>query len=376
MSECAGVQIRQTIESSKGRISWVTDEAANRLRASGALLSTGEEHFVPRYVAYTPRDLERFLAEYQCFAEKFASRCLLRGQSCDYFDDDGNLCVQPSAFRTPKLRKLFASGPGGSHLDEQLSLWDTILSSLGIDVDSRVKHKLRLENGGKVFLETRDAAVRIASNPQLGAILEHYGFPTPHLDVTTIAAVALYFALHKATRTRGGLCFNSVETQQLDLVSFVEPFPSIHLYFSSAHLDAGAECIDLCSLPDLVKVARRPTAQHAYSLTCVAHAYLTVESIDRWRSRSSERLRTTKVSGACPRLIYAPAPLALSSCPARTPGNHTRGRACSPEFALADFRERQPRGSSLNYHLIDSQSGGSGSSRIRLPSDHQPSTAL
>ena len=301
MSECAGVQIRQTIESSKGRISWVTDEAANRLRASGALLSTGEEHFVPRHVAYTPRDLERFLAEYQCFAEKFASRCLLRGQSCDYFDDDGNLCVQPSAFRTPKLRKLFAWGPGGSHLDEQLSLWDTILSSLGIDVDSRVKHKLRLENGGKVFLEARDAAVRIASNPQLGAILEHYGFPTPHLDVTTIAAVALYFALHKATRTRGGLCFNSVETQQLDLVSFVEPFPSIHLYFSSAHLDAGAECIDLCSLPDLVKVARRPTAQHAYSLTCVAHdLHLSIDSTARYATDYRLRLPVAIIKVAFP----------------------------------------------------------------------------
>jgi hypothetical protein len=265
MSECADVQIRQTIESSKGRISWVTDEAANRLRASGALLSTGEEHFIPRHVAYTSRDLERFLAEYQCFAERFRSRCLLRGQSCDYFDDHGDLYVQPCAFRTPKLRKLFAWIPGGSRLDEQLSLWDTILSSVGIDVDSRVKHKLRLENGGKVFLEARDAAVRIASNPQLGAILQHYGFPTPHLDVTSSAAVALYFALHKATKTRAGLLFKPVETKQLDSISLIEPFPSIHVYFSSDHLDMGAECIDLCSLPDLVKVARRPTAQHAYS---------------------------------------------------------------------------------------------------------------
>ena len=54
-------------------------------------------------------------------------------------------------------------------------------------------------------------------------------------------------------------------------------------YFSSAHLDRGAECIDLCSLPDLVKVARRPTAQHAYSLTCVAHDLrLSIESTVRY----------------------------------------------------------------------------------------------
>ena len=229
MRKCAGVQVRKTIESSKGRISWVTEEAANRLRASGALLSTGEEHFIPRHVAHTPRDLETFLAEYQCFAGRFASRCLLRGQNCDYLDDDGNLCVEPSAFRTPKLRKLFAWVPGRSRLDEQLSLWDKILSSVGIDVDSRVKHKLRLENGGKVFLEARHAAVRIASNPQLGAILQHYGFPTPHLDVTSSAPVALYFALHKATKAPAGLCFKRVETKQLDSISLIEPFPSIHV---------------------------------------------------------------------------------------------------------------------------------------------------
>jgi hypothetical protein len=239
MRECAGVQIGQTMSSFKGRISWIGDEAANRLRASGALLSTGEEHFIPRHVAYTPRDLENILAEYQCFAESLDSRCLLRGQSCDYFGDDGHLCVQPSAFRTLQLSKLFAGHPSRSRLDEQLSMWEPILSSIGINVDSRVKHQLRLENGGEVSLHAKHAAVRIATNPELGGILQHYGFPTPHLDATSSAAVALYFALHKANKTRAGLCFGPVEAEQLDAISLTEPFPSIHMYFSSVHLDLG-----------------------------------------------------------------------------------------------------------------------------------------
>jgi hypothetical protein len=268
--ECAGVQIRETIRSSNGRIYWVTDEAESRLRVSGALVSTGEGHFIPRHLAHTPRDLVNFLAEYQRFAERFASRCLLRGQNRDYFDE-GELSVEPSAFRTPRLRGLFAGRPHWSRLDEQLTLWEPILCSVGIDVDSRVKHRLRLEHGGEVSLHARHAAARIASNPELGAILQHYGFPTPHLDVTSSAAVALYFALHKSTKTRAGLCFKPVDVRRLGSVSLIEPFPSIHVYFSSAHFDLRAETVDLCSLQDLIRVARRPSAQHAYSLTCVAH---------------------------------------------------------------------------------------------------------
>jgi hypothetical protein len=301
MRECAGVEIRETIESSQGRISWVTDAAASRLRASGALVSTGQGHFVPRHIAYTPRDLESFLAEYRRFAEKLASRCLLRGQNCDYFDAHGDFCVLPSAFRTLKLRGLFAWIPRGSRLDQQLSVWDTVLCSVGIDVESRVKKKLPLEDGGNVYLHAREAAVRIASNPELGAILQHYGFPTPHLDVTSSAAVALYFALHKAKKTRAGLCFEPIETNQLDPRSPVERFPSVHVYFSSAHFDLHAETIDLCSLPDLVKVAQRPVAQHAYSLACVAHdLHLSIESDVRWSTEYHLRLPIAIIKVAFP----------------------------------------------------------------------------
>ena len=76
---------------------------------------------------------------------------------------------------------------------------------------------------------------------------------------------------------------------------------SIHLYFSSAHLDLGAPCIDLCSLPDLVKCARRPTAQHAYSLTCVAHdARLSLKSYVNYSTVYYPRLPVAVIKVAFP----------------------------------------------------------------------------
>jgi FRG domain len=274
--KCAGVEIRKEIELGAGRIWWVTDEAAARLRKSGDLIPTGESHFIPRHTANTPADLLALLGEYGTFAARFGGRCMFRGQTRDYFDEKGDLRVMPSSFRTPKLRKLFAWIPGQrtSRLDDKLQTWERVLSSCGVDTDTRLKRKMQLNGGGSVYIQERAATVRVALNHELGAILQHYGFPTPHLDVTGSAAVALYFALHKVEKRPGGIRFEPLAARSTEATcpsSTIEPAPAIHVYIVAPKLEPWAPYVDLCSLESLVKVARRPVLQRANSLTCVVH---------------------------------------------------------------------------------------------------------
>ena len=269
--QVAGIEVRDQIESTEGRIAWLTDRAAEQLRAAGRLVSTRSDHVIPQHVARTPNDLEALLAEYQSFAESLSSRCVLRGQSRDYFDDDGFLSVLPYSFRTPELRDEFEwTLRRSSRLDDMLSAWESVLSSLGIDVDS-LGRKERILDGQKIIVHDRAATTRVASNPQFGAILQHYGFPTPHLDATDSAAVALYFALHHARITPDGLLYEPVEGA--DGAARKEPIPTLHIFLAHSPLDLSAPTIELQSLLDLVQVARRPVVQQAHSLTFVVHHF-------------------------------------------------------------------------------------------------------
>lgn len=274
--DCAGVGIRDQIEFGAGRITWVADEAAEKLRTSGEQISTGEDHVIPRHVARMPADVPALLAEYSAFASSFGGRCMYRGQTCDYFDDNGNLRVMPASFRTSELRELFAWIPGArtSPLDDKLHTWETTLRSCGVDTGTRLKNETPLAGGGSVYINETAATVRVACNHEFGAILQHYGFTTPHLDVTDSAAVALYFALQQTKKGPGGIRFEPAPEKTRDGIgpaSALEPAPSIHVYIVAPGLEPWAPYVDLGSLESLVTVARRPVVQRAHSLTCVEH---------------------------------------------------------------------------------------------------------
>jgi len=270
--DVARIEVRDQIESEKGRITWMTDRAVDQLRAAGRLVSTGSVHVIPQHVAHTPSELAALLAEYESLAKILDSRCVLRGQNRDYFEDDGSLSVLPSSFRTQKLRDEFEwTNRWSSHLDGTLRAWEAVLRSLSVDCDSMGRKEGVLDGGQKIILHDRSATNRVASNPQFGAILQHYGFPTPHSHATSSAAVALYFALHGARTTPDGLLFEPVEGAHLGCQN--EPIPTLHIYLAHSAFDLGAPTIDLQSLPDLMRVARRPVVQQAHSLTFLVHNF-------------------------------------------------------------------------------------------------------
>jgi FRG domain len=269
--DVAGIEVCDSLEVSTGRYHWLTDSAVEHLRAAGRLVSTSRDHHIPQHVVQTPSELEAILAEYESFAGFLECTSLLRGQNRDYLDDEGFLSVLPSSYRTQELRNEFSwIGDPSSQLTNMLVAWEKVLISVDVDCSGTDRREGVLDGGTQIILSDRRATTRIASNPQFGAILQHYGFPTPHLDVTSSAAVALYFAHHRTRMTPNGLLFEPVE--DTPLASQHEPIPTLHIYFANSDLDSGALTIDLKSLPDLVRVARRPVAQLAHSFTFVVHA--------------------------------------------------------------------------------------------------------
>src|ERR1700730_1035543 len=132
-----------------GRITWMTDRAVDQLRATGRLVSTGSGHVIPQHVAHTPSELAALLAEYKSLAKILNSRCVLRGQNRDYFNDDGSLSVLPSSFRTQKLRDEFEwRNRQSSHLDAMLRPWEAVLRSFSVDCNSMDRKEWNLESGG------------------------------------------------------------------------------------------------------------------------------------------------------------------------------------------------------------------------------------
>ena len=83
------VEIRDKIELGAGRIWWVSDAAAARLRRSGSLIPTGEAHLPTSSSATRPA---RQPILWRCWMNREPSRplgglCLFRGQTRDYLDD-------------------------------------------------------------------------------------------------------------------------------------------------------------------------------------------------------------------------------------------------------------------------------------------------
>jgi len=190
--------------------SWVPilskENAAALCADSRAVTVTYRRHrfLIPQYRALDLDDFRQSVDKFRRLESQEAGiQCLFRGQTRDYFDKTGSLGCLPAGYRTARLRSWY-DGADPKQLESQLAIWDKILvEEFGVKVGSALHFTYR-GSGFTHFYVDRSPMARISTNTMPLSILQHYGFPSPSLDVTADPLVALWFASHVCTRTTRG----------------------------------------------------------------------------------------------------------------------------------------------------------------------------
>jgi FRG domain len=262
---------------------WSEEELA-KLATMGDAVPVGRHgrFRIPQHHAQSFEDAMLHVNAYRRFAKKMSFSCVFRGQTRDYYDKSGCLMVLPNILRSSK--RYSALGFDTPPIRESLQAWLAVLAELGVEKPSYVEREFILSGWdykpSRWKVSVGDPTITLRNNPVLAAILQHYGFPTDHLDVSTDPHVCLWFALHKSSATDGGaIAFHTispprkVRRRKPPKPTDTAKVPSLHVYlhpeFSgpNPHEDRYP-VFDLSTLEELTAVAQRPTRQSAVTLPC------------------------------------------------------------------------------------------------------------
>lgn len=259
-----------------------SSEELSELLKKGKAVKT-DRYFVIRQVhVYS---LKEYLDTVTHFRSLIGEHVLLfRGQNKDYFEKD-RLVVLPPAYRNERLMAMYVPFLRASdkallsselaafrkypdmydELIKALSPWEEVLSIFNLDYKSGVTLMYR-EKDDTIpmvrFAQDRTASTRVVSNPNLMALLQHYGFPTPCLDVTSDPIVALWFALHSPNvNDKGEIFYTRFKDVTLDNnIKINYTVPSVYIYIVFSHV------YDLTKIENIRGIAGRPFIQSGFSL--------------------------------------------------------------------------------------------------------------
>jgi FRG domain len=264
--------------------SWVqcfSKEEAAALRASdrAVIVTYRQRRFlIPQYRALCLADFTRFVDKFRAFETlEGGVLCFFRGQTRDYFDEIGSLGCLPAGYRAAKWLKRY-HGFGQVQLDKELKVWDKILvGEFGVNAGSQLGFEQKAKGFGRFYADTSPSA-RVWTNIMLLSILQHYGFPTPSLDVTADPLVALWFALHTCLESRGKFRYETVRPlvgpRRKGPPQTQSDVPSVLIFLQHPGLSAVNV---LTSVEALRGVAERPFRQQAVSLPFASKSVSPVE---------------------------------------------------------------------------------------------------
>jgi hypothetical protein len=275
-------KLRETFEFFDGCSLLWSDEELEALAAMGDAIAVGPSRYrcsIPQHHAYSAADALAIMDGYRRIAERLGWPCLFRGQSRDYYSAEGRLLVLPTIMR-PRLRRLYGRLYSSR---EPLVPWLKVLEDLDIPTGSGISADIRGRDGERigVFHVSAPFAV-MRGNPAVAGILQHYGFPTNHLDVTTDHVVSLWFALHASSTNRRRIAFTpvlpprAVKRRTPPRPDDVAEIPTLHVYIapplSGEDTSQRFAVVYLSRLEMLTAVASRPSRQSAVSLPFEGHS--------------------------------------------------------------------------------------------------------
>jgi len=173
-----------------------------------------------------------------------------------------------------------------AQLEKELAVWEKILvGEFGVNVASQLGFEQKAEGFRSFYVDTSPRA-SVSTNIMLLSILQHYGFPTPSLDVTAEASVALWFALHTCRASRGKFRYETVTPlvgpRRKDPPQEQSDIPSVLIFLQPPGFSAVNV---LTSVETLRGIADRPFRQQAVLLPfaglSVAPVELPVTSAER-----------------------------------------------------------------------------------------------
>jgi hypothetical protein len=291
--------------------SWVpilSTETAAAMRADNRGVTVtyqGRRFLIPQYRARSLDDFQRSVDKFRSLESREGGiLCLFRGQTRDYFDATGSLGCLPAGYRTARWRRWY-HGADQTQLESKLVVWDRILvGEFGIEIGSAVGFE-QSAPGFRRFYADRSPEARVSTNIMLLSILQHYGFPTPSLDVTADPLIALWFASHVGTRaTRGRVRYEPVHpvpTAPVDgTPQQLSEIPSVLIFLQNPRLSAVN---DLTSVEALRGIADRPFRQEAVLLPFEALSATPVEL--PWGPPGGPYYRPDEVSLPSPKLLVS-----------------------------------------------------------------------
>ena len=190
-------------------------------------------------------------------AAEIQMKCVFRGQWREYTDANGFISATPAAWRSDLRMQYELDEP---ELHDKLQPWAEVIEEMGVPSDTGLVDMRPIDEtgGGWRFYKDRRSGGRVVSNPYLMALLMHYGFPTPSLDVTPDPLVAPWFALHRAIPDSP----NQVHYEGTQ--SDAAKDPTVYAYLQPHRADNPV--IELAGLSELGGISFRPARQSASAL--------------------------------------------------------------------------------------------------------------
>jgi hypothetical protein len=183
---------------------------------------------------------------------------LFRGQTRDHLHSIGQLGnLLPAAFRGQLSLLPAAFRTTASYLDwstDSQQLRDAVIPWFNCLADIGIVPRVR---------DPRHTA-RVIRTPEILAVLKHYGFSTPSLDVTSNPLVALWFATNRAHKDPDGVWHFTALSTSTDTSNPVA-LPSVYIFLQWSFLET-CPVVDLTGLQKLHGHASRPFAQSAVAL--------------------------------------------------------------------------------------------------------------
>ncbi|MCK4735900.1 MAG: FRG domain-containing protein, partial [Methanophagales archaeon] len=195
----------------------------------------------------------------------------LRGQNEDHFLN-GRLQILPPAYRRLEWWSLYnrIDTNLAKELRGLLDPWEDCLRkefgrSFGLAYVKILYFPEDPPNAQRVVTSNLPS-VLVVNNILAMAVLQHYGFPTPCLDVTRSPAIALWFALHKAHTVDEGVTYRALESVEHSAVNNIDSLrhlPSVYIFYEFV---PEPPTIDYGEFKWLKKISIRPYLQSAASL--------------------------------------------------------------------------------------------------------------
>jgi hypothetical protein len=226
---------------------------------------------VRQHHVLTLNQFNRIVRYYQGLAsKKYSQLILFRGQTRDYLEHN-ILSIKPVAYRDSNqiVHQFFSDD---TELSKAVLNWCEILQcTFNLPMEQGLHFPIESQKDQIVsrFVIDKSLPARFSNNPIFTGLLQHYGFPTPCLDVSIDPFVALWFALHKAVINEdGGIHFKPIK---YDVGSFSansnsrasHEFPSVYIYLEK---NSQGIIFDLREVPGIGDLAVRPYRQQAFSI--------------------------------------------------------------------------------------------------------------